>query len=209
MRTIPLLAFLIIVSPGLIAEDIPFYQLPQTGAQVKAFAGKQSQLQGIETTMQAIAALNQQSPGQPSADDTDWVTIDSDVWHQANHVTTLSAFISKRLIYTGVLSSVEMTILTKALTAMMALPPTKGTGSLRRDLQTFYNDGYAVDDLAVLAQRRTISRIIHPRFSTEIDVNDFEFSAVAKRFERRERFLRESGAPTSPVPKAPAANNPF
>ena len=208
MRTIPLLTFLIIASPG-IAQENPFYQAPQTGAQVKAFAGKQSQLQGIETTMQAIAAFNQQTAGQSSVDNADWVTIDSEVWRNPDHVTTLSTFIRKRLTYAGVLSSVEMTILTKALTAMMEIPPTKGTGPLRRDLQTFYNDGYAADDLTVLAQRRIISRIIHPRCSTEIDVNDFEFSAVAKRFERRERFLRESGAPTSPIPKTPSTINPF
>ena len=157
MRTIPLLAFLIIASPGLIAEEIPFYQPPQTGAQVKAFAGKQSQLQGIETTMQAIEALNQQASGQSLIDDADWVTIDPEVWRNPGHVTTLSTFMSKRLSYAGVLSSLEMTILTKALTAMMAQPPTKGTGPLRRDLQMFYAEGYAVDDLAVLEQRRISS----------------------------------------------------
>jgi hypothetical protein len=209
MRLIPLFAVLLCSAPSLMAEDVPFYQTPPGAREFKSFVGKQSQAQAIETTLQAIRALNQQSPGQPAAADVSWVTMDADVWRNTEAVADLSTFIAQRLNYKSVLSTLEMKLLTTALHAMSALPPAPGTGAVRRTMRDFYDNSYAVDDLTILAQHQNLCDALHILCNADSEQTDFAISDVAKRFERRERYLKDNGAPAASLPTLPATDNPF
>ena len=181
-----------------------FYQAPS-----KPSIAKKSQSEAIETTIHAITAMSLDQPGRSFTDDLQWITITPAMWRNHEHIAPMSTFITTRLKYSGMLTALETTILSKALTAMGELPPTPDTTELRRALQEFYDQGFFVDDLSVLEQRKVISELLHPLCDREVEHVAFSHSAAAKRFERRKRYLQDIGAPASPIPQPLEPVNPF
>lgn len=181
-----------------------FYQTPS-----KPSIAKQSQSEAMETTIHAITAMSLDQPGRSFTDDLQWITITPAMWRNHEHIAPMSTFITTRLKYSGMLTALETTILSKALTAMGELPPTPDTTELRRALQEFYDQGFFVDDLSVLEQRKVISELLHPLCDREVEHVAFSHSAAAKRFERRKRYLQDIGAPASPIPQPLEPVNPF
>ena len=181
-----------------------FYQAPS-----KPSIAKQSQSEAMETTIHTITAMSLDQPGRSFTDDLQWITITPAMWRNHEHIAPMSTFIMTRLKYSGMLTALETTILSKALTAMGELPPTPDTTELRRALQEFYDQGFFVDDLSVLEQRKVISELLHPLCDREVEHVAFSHSAAAKRFERRKRYLQDIGAPASPIPQPLEPVNPF
>ena len=222
MRTlIPTLITFIVAVHGLSAAEQPskeltndtkeppkqepvFYQAPS-----KPLIAKQSQSEAMETTIQAITAMSGDKPGRSFTNDLQWITITPAMWRNHEHIAPMSTFITTRLKYSGMLTALETTILSKALTAMGELPPTPDTTELRRALQEFYDQGFFVDDLSVLEQRKEISELLHALCDREVEHVAFSHSAAAKRFERRKLYLQDIGAPASPIPQPPEPVNPF
>jgi hypothetical protein len=185
-------------------QETVFYHAPS-----KPSIAKQSHSEAMETTIQAITAMSVDQPGRSFTNDLQWVTITPAMWRNPEHIAPMSTFITTRLKYNGMLTALETTILSKALTAMGALPPTPATTELRRALQEFYDQGFFVDDLSVLEQRKEISELLHALCDREVEHVAFSHSAAAKRFERRKRYLQDIGAPASPIPQPPEPVNPF
>ena len=221
MRTILTLIAFIFAVHGFSAEEQPakeltnktkeqpkqgtvFYQSPS-----KPLIAKQSQSEAMETTIQAITAMSLDQPGRSFTDDLQWVTITPAMWRKHEHIGLMSTFITTRLKYRGMLTTLETTILSKALVAMGKLPPTPDTTELRRALQEFYDQGFFVDDLSVLEQRKEISELLHSLCDREVEHVSFSHSAAAKRFDRRKRYLQDIGAPASQIPQPPEPVNPF
>lgn len=221
MRTIPTLIALTLAVHGFSADKQPtkeltnetkeplksetvFYQSPS-----KPSFAKQSHIEALETTAQAITAMSVDQPGRSFTNDLHWVTVTSSMWRNQEHIGPMSTFIMTRLKYSGMLTALESAVLTKALSAMGELPPTPDTTELRRALQEFYDQGFFVDDLSVLEQRREVCELLHQLCDREVERVSFSHSAAAKRFERRKRYLQDIGAPSSPIPQPPEPVNPF
>lgn len=185
-------------------QEAVFYHSPS-----KPSFAKQSHNEAVETTIQAITAMSLDQPGRSFTNDLNWVAITSSMWRNQEHIGPMSTFIKTRLSYGGMLTTLEITILSKALTAMGELPPTPDTTELRRALQEFYDQGFFVDDLSVLEQRREVCELLHSLCDREVEHVSFSHSAAAKRFERRKRYLQDIGAPASPIPQPPEPVNPF
>lgn len=185
-------------------KEVVFYQSPG-----KPSFAKQSHIEALETTAQAITAMSLDKPGRSFTNDLHWVTVTSSMWRNQEHIGPMSTFIMTRLKYSGMLTALESAVLTKALSAMGELPPTPDTTELRRALQEFYDQGFFVDDLSVLEQRKEISELLHSLCDREVEHVSFSHSAAAKRFERRKRYLQDIGAPASPIPQPPEPVNPF
>ena len=185
-------------------KEVVFYQSPS-----KPLFAKQSHIEALETTAQAITVMSLDKPGRSFTNDLHWVTVTSSMWRNQEHIGPMSTFIKTRLTYGGMLTTLETTILSKAMTAMGELPPTPDTTELRRALQEFYDQGFFVDDLSVLEQRREVCELLHQLCDREVEHVSFSHSAAAKRFERRKRYLQEIGAPASPIPQPLEPVNPF
>ena len=222
MRAIPTFITLTLALHGFSAEALPANdqrenetkEPPKQGAVFyhslsKPSFAKQSHNEAVETTIQAITAMSLDQPGRSFTNDLNWVAITSSMWRNQEHIGPMSTFIKTRLSYGGMLTTLETTILGKALTAMGELPPTPDTTELRRALQEFYDQGFFVDDLSVLEQRREVCELLHSLCDREVEHVSFSHSAAAKRFERRKRYLQDIGAPASPIPQPPEPVNPF
>jgi hypothetical protein len=206
MRMHGIMIVLALSSHGLLAQDEPFYQ-PPGGS--KPSAAKYNEARAVDMTMETVQALNLDKPGQALIEDIDWVVVKTSAWQNQEQVAHLATFIQARVRFAGVWSALESKILVQSLGAMMERPPGPGTTALRRVLREFYLHGYLVDDLTALAQRRSICEILHPMYGTEVDAVPFALSQAARRFERRERHLQATGAPSSPVPVPPQPANSF
>jgi hypothetical protein len=212
MRTIILQAVFLGAAPfcaTLVAQEAPFYQSAPEAQQWKRLAAKWSKEQSTETTIQAIIALNAVAPGKADTDDLDWVMVNASAWRDTEQTGLLSSFITTRLAHKGKLTGLECRILSRALTAMVELPPTPATSKLRLALREFYKNGHLVDDLSILSQNKAICETLYPLCEPESANFPFSSSTMGKRLERRELYLKNLGSADQPEPEPLAPADPF